>query len=565
MTFSNRYLSTLFLFLLVLSVTACVPEPVSIDEVAQIISEKCVRCHSEKLVKLPEIAYKQYRGGCGGCHVPFPPDHPESDCTDCHPSPEETHFTLRDEILQAQLRAGAVESCISCHTDDFHKLGKGFPPLTNEEEIITYAKQGTLRQWIQPGGFMAKYLTEKEVSIITSWIDTLASQRELDYDPYLDAVKIDTDFDIFDEEDNPLWYNAPGHRVQLGITPAAALSSVPPSPQTDEVILKALYSADYLYFKAEYPDPTLSMTGADAWLYETATNTWKNPPVVSVYEGMFPAAQVYDKQSYDKIGFIWNISIPEYKTTFGCALKCHGHVPGASCFTDKEGSTADLWVARTAGGLGAVSFEQDGIPIIDASNGSYQATAGSFAMGGYLDDRFLTWYMDQEGGYDTTDAGRRADEGTGSYRYNSTNDKKAPLYMETSPENYLDAIVLTEEEITAGEVINTDPANSEYAGQSSVESAWLNYEAVEAFLPGKIISTPSASRGDILHAATWKNGIWTHLFKRKLSTGNDDDVAFSTEKEYEFSVTVFDNCGWGEIPPAHNTYGSGQYQILRFR
>ncbi|MDX1778317.1 MAG: ethylbenzene dehydrogenase-related protein, partial [Thermodesulfobacteriota bacterium] len=124
---------------------------------------------------------------------------------------------------------------------------------------------------------------------------------------------------------------------------------------------------------------------------------------------------------------------------------------------------------------------------------------------------------------------------------------------------------LTEEEITEGEVINTDPANSEYAGQSSVESAWLNYEAVEAFIPGKIISTPFASRGDILHAATWKNGTWTHLFKRKLSTGNDDDVAFSTEKEYEFSVTVFDNCGWGEIPPAHNTYGSGQYQILRFK
>jgi hypothetical protein len=565
MIVKSRNLSTLFYFLLVLSVTACVPEPVSIDEVAQIVSEKCVRCHSEKFITLPEIAYKQYRGGCGGCHVPFPLDHHQKDCTDCHTSPEETHFTLRDEVLQTQLRVDAVESCISCHTGDFHKLGKGFPPLTNEEEIITYAKQGTLRQWIQPGGFMAKYLTDNEVSVVTSWIDTIAFQRKLDYDPYLDAVKIDTDFDIFGTEDNPVWDSATEHRVQLGITPVLALSSVPPHPQTDEVTLKALYSADYFYLKAEYRDSTLSMTGANSWLYETSTNTWKHPPTVSVYEDTFPDARVYDKQSYDKIGFIWNISIPEYRTTFGCALKCHGNVPGASCFTDKEGTTADLWVARTAGGLGSVFLEQDGIPIVVTSDGSYQATAGTFTMGGYLDDRSLIWYMDQEDGYNTIDAGRRADDGVSSYRYNSTNDKKAPLYMEISPENYLDAMVLTEEEITAGEAINTDPNNPEYAGQSSVESAWLDYEAVEALIPEKIVSAPSASRGDILHAATWKDGTWIHVFKRKLSTGNDDDVAFSTQNEYEFSVTVFDNCGWGEIPPAHNTYGSGQYQILRFR
>ena len=137
--------------------------------------------------------------------------------------------------------------------------------------------------------------------------------------------------------------------------------------------------------------------------------------------------------------------------------------------------------------------------------------------------------------------------------------------MEISPENYLDAMVLTEEEIIAGEVINTDPKNPEYAGHSEVESAWLGYAAVEALIPEKIVSTPSASRGDVLHAATWKDGTWIHVFKRKLSTGSADDVEFSIQNEHEFSVTVFDNCGWGEIPPAHNTYGSGQYQILRFR
>ncbi|MBW6481214.1 MAG: hypothetical protein K0B37_17430, partial [Bacteroidales bacterium] len=36
------------------------------------------------------------------------------------------------------------------------------------------------------------------------------------------------------------------------------------------------------------------------------------------------------------------------------------------------------------------------------------------------------------------------------------------------------------------------------------------------------------------------------------------------ETGYEYSVAVFDNCGRGELPPGHTTYGDGQYQILRF-
>ena len=71
----------------------------------------------------------------------------------------------------------------------------------------------------------------------------------------------------------------------------------------------------------------------------------------------------------------------------------------------------------------------------------------------------------------------------------------------------------------------------------------------------------------MLHSATWTDGVWVHEFRRALVTGNnDDDVQFdlSVTTEYEFSIAVFDNCGRGEIPPGHNTYGDGQYQILRF-
>ncbi len=50
-------------------------------------------------------------------------------------------------------------------------------------------------------------------------------------------------------------------------------------------------------------------------------------------------------------------------------------------------------------------------------------------------------------------------------------------------------------------------------------------------------------------------------------TGNPDDAQFDLDAatEYEFSIALFDNCGRGEIPPGHTTYGDGQYQILRFK
>ena len=69
-----------------------------------------------------------------------------------------------------------------------------------------------------------------------------------------------------------------------------------------------------------------------------------------------------------------------------------------------------------------------------------------------------------------------------------------------------------------------------------------------------------------VRAATWTNGLWVHEFRRALVTGGiRDDVQFDDlSKEYAFFIAVFDNCGRGEIPPGHNTYGDGQYQVLRF-
>ena len=563
----SRSCSKLIFFVTSLSFvfSACTSEPISVPpEVSSIINIKCAGCHSAKLIPLPELAYLQYRGGCGGCHVPFPENHNSANCASCHTTPEKTHFYLRDEHDQTTLKADAETACIKCHTGDFHKLGKGFPPLTNDDEIIKYAQQGTLRQWIQPGGFMAKYLTDREVAILTNWVDRISKNRKLDYDPYLDAIKINADFEINGKGDNALWDHAPEHIIALGPTLLAPLAE-PPTPQVDQVKLKALYSHNHLYIRAEYLDSTLSMTRAGSWIYDKDKKSWGHPPVKKLYENSFPAAEVYDKQAEDGLAFIWNISIPDYKTTYGCAIKCHGNVPGASCFTDKKGTTADIWNAKAACGLAAQSALQEEIPTVSIEAGSYELTAGEMTLSGFADDKILISYMDIADGYNTVDDGRIGDEGDKAYSSNMNVDKQAPQYMEASPDSYIDALVLTQQEIDDGEAIVTDPDDPQYAGMEAVEAAWSGYTAIHAIVPEMILRTPAGSRGDVQVAAAWENGRWIYEFKRKLLTGNQDDAQFFPLKNYEFSITVFNNCGWGETPPMHNTYGNGQYQVLRFK
>jgi hypothetical protein len=553
------FASALFIF------SACTPVPISVPpEVSAIINEKCAGCHSVKLIPLPALAYLQYKGGCGGCHVPFTAGHDTANCTSCHSSPDKTHFYLRDEQEQTTLSSDAESACITCHLGDFHKMGKGFPPLTNDEEIIKYAQQGTLRQWIQPGGAMAKYVTSREAATLTRWIDKISKNRPLGYDPYLDAVKIANDFEINGKGDNAFWATAPEHIVELGPTLLAPVAGLQ-IPQVDGVKLKALYSKRYLYIRAEYRDATLNMTRAGAWIYDAATKEWGHPPVIKPYGNSFPAAEVYDKQAEDGLALMWNISIPDYKTTYGCAIKCHGNVPGASCFTDKRGATADIWHAKAASGLAALSIFQEEIPGVSVENGSYEVTEGKLGLSGCAEDRYLIWYMDLADGYNTVDAGRIVDEGMSAYTSNQSADRKCPRYMEKHPDSYADAMVLTQQEIDDGEALVTDPDDPQFTDIKAVETAWADYAAVNALVPELILKSPAGSRSDVGASASWENGVWVYELKRKLLNGNADDAQFFPVKNYEFSIAVFNNCGWGEIPPMHNTYGNGQYQIMRFK
>src|SRR6266542_2273999 len=61
-------------------------------------------------------------------------------------------------------------------------------------------------------------------------------------------------------------------------------------------------------------------------------------------------------------------------------------------------------------------------------------------------------------------------------------------------------------------------------------------------VPGIIVAPFTGDRGDIGAKVSWKDGVRTVVFWRKLVTGSEYDVQFSDmKKPYAFGVAVFDN------------------------
>jgi ethylbenzene dehydrogenase len=61
-------------------------------------------------------------------------------------------------------------------------------------------------------------------------------------------------------------------------------------------------------------------------------------------------------------------------------------------------------------------------------------------------------------------------------------------------------------------------------------------------VPGIVVAPFTGDRGDISARVTWKDGVRTIVFWRKLVTGSEYDVQFDDmKKTYAFGVAVFDN------------------------
>lgn len=316
----------------------------------------------------------------------------------------------------------------------------------------------------------------------------------------LTAVKVIAAPRIDGDATDAAWTKASEHEVSLA---------------GKKVVLKAVYTEKDLSILASWNDSTLSMVRGGSWVWDG--NAWN-----SKREG----------QSEDRIAFFWPINIPDFETS-GCLVKCHPGSGAAGAFLNVPGQKGDMWHMKAARSLGVISTSQIGEPTIGED---YQATAGTFTLIGYADDKYVTY---EDAANLPDDGGRHGDSGASTYGRNRNKDKTAPLYLEKNPTDYLDAMVLTQTEVDAGEVI-------EIAGATLAEinRYWDNYQKLSAVVPERILREPSESRADIKQAGTWSNGKWTIEIKRSLDTGNDDDIQFSDlSLDYLFGISLMDNAG----------------------
>lgn len=294
--------------------------------------------------------------------------------------------------------------------------------------------------------------------------------------------------------------------------------------------IKAKVSGNNFYMLFRWADPTMSLVRGESWAWDGSK--WNKT----------------SGQSEDRVAVMWNIDIPaDQWESNGCMSKCHFDVnnpvaPDGDPEDDSylpAGQHGDLWHMKPARGLGVTSVQQSGNVVIDPV--THQATAGVFQLIGYLDDQNMKEYVGKP------DGGRVGDSGSGADSRNRNAAQTGPLYIEKNPTDYIDAMVLTQAEINAGETAKVDSISA-----ADLNTYWAKYAALNAVVPERYVKTPSGSRGDVKAAGLWNNGVWYVEVQRALNTGNADDAAFALNNIATFGVALMDNAGGDE----HWTQGS---------
>lgn len=251
-----------------------------------------------------------------------------------------------------------------------------------------------------------------------------------------------------------------------------------------EVTTRALHTADALYLHVQYKDATQSFK----------RSPWVKQPDGSWQKLRDPKDKGGDNNVYyeDKFAIIWNISSPAFEAK-GCMSACHTGQgkPFGNKYTAAAGERLDIWHLKSV---------RTG-PV------------------GQADDQYVdnTRYDPEK----AREAGRKSDpKNGGGYVDNVSDDKKGPKFAlkgnrPAPPYWILDA--------------EKEPLDdSKYKPGDEV--------------PGIIVAPFTGDRGDVAAQIAWKDGTWTMVISRKLSTGSEFDVQFSDpRKEYAFGIAVFDN------------------------
>ncbi|CAG37730.1 ethylbenzene dehydrogenase-related protein [Desulfotalea psychrophila] len=291
--------------------------------------------------------------------------------------------------------------------------------------------------------------------------------------------------------DNPIWDKATPLKISLTETPYKP-TGYKGMPQTN-VVLKSLYDEKDLYIHMQYDDPTKSLDRFP-WIKQK-DGSWQQ---------LMNKDQTGHENDYyeDKVGFFWNINTRGFDKK-GCTISCHLTVDGMNNdiadtsagrkYTRSADETIDMWHWKSV---------RTGVPF----NLSHDQYVDSVAD----PKKNKNW-------------GRHGDEKTsGGYTNNQTKDKTMPAYMSKTPGDTRTYLIDNE------------------------KTAFVDHFKTGDMVPGIIVEKMTGSAADIQTSQEYKNGQWTLVFKRSLTTNHpksaSQDVQFKDLKTpYYFGIAVFDN------------------------
>ena len=309
------------------------------------------------------------------------------------------------------------------------------------------------------------------------------------------AVLVDAAPVINGSTDDTVWTDAP----ELTISVSGGFNNF-----GTDANLKAVYTADSVYFLLTYADPTMSFFRSP-W-QKQEDGTWK--------QVKDPGDKGGDNNLYyeDKFALIWNIndSIQNFNTT-GCFTACHAGEnsdvkPFGNKYTASEGELGDIWHWKSIRNVGQ------------------------------LDDQYLDWTrFDAE---NAKEAGRKSDaKESGGYADNFATMPDPADATKTVPDKSKPGFTSPNIDLTTGA-----PGYILDSEKVALDQAALDAMPVGSYIPAIIKSPIVGDRGDITAAWQWADGVWTIEFGRKLDTGSQTDVQFTDlSAQYHFGLAIFEN------------------------
>lgn len=274
--------------------------------------------------------------------------------------------------------------------------------------------------------------------------------------------------------------------------------------------LKAVYTADTVYFLLSYEDPTESWYRYP-WVKQE-DGTWKQDKDPNDKGGD-------NNLNYeDKFAMIWNInnSIATFNEK-GCGAVCHDGEnadikPYGNKYTAAEGELGDIWHWKSVRNLNQIDDQYLDWTTIDTS--SPEAQAKTIEAGRHSDAKDSGGYADNFASMpDPNDATK------------TVADKSMPGFISSGYDattGYPGYILESEKVAVTKEELDAMPAGT--------------------IIPAIIKSEIVGDRGQISAGWKWADGKWTLEFSRALVTGSETDVQFDDlSAQYFFGLAIFEN------------------------